>query len=126
MAEIPLVLALCEQFLWSYRKNFGKNCVPVELWPPLFMAVDDGGPGFGSLVELRLPFHHGSGGWFVIAIHDSKKFAFTNVQTLKLHKYHPAGGFLLLRVPQESPSKELFSGIWVCWEKTKSREDMVC
>ena len=50
MAEIPLVLALCEQFLWSYRKNFGKNCVPVELWPPLFMAVDDGGPGFGSLV----------------------------------------------------------------------------
>ena len=103
MAEIPLVLALCEQFLWSYRKNFGKNCVPVELWPPLFMAVDDGGPGFGSLVELRLPFHRGSGGWFVIVIHDSKKFAFTNVQTLKIHRYHSAGGFLLLKVPQEFP-----------------------
>ena len=61
------------------------------------------GPGFASLVELRLPFHHGSGGWFVIAIHDSKKLAFTNVQTLKLHKYPSAGDFLLLRVEIESP-----------------------
>ena len=85
------------------QKEFGKKCVPVELWPPLFMSVDAGGPGFASLVELWLPFHHGSGRWFVIAIHDSKKFAFTSVQTLKLHKYHPAGGFQLLRVPQESP-----------------------
>ena len=67
------------------------------------MAVDDGGPGFGSLVKLRLPFHHGSGEWFVVAIYDSKKFAFTNVQTLKLHNYHSAGNFLLLRAPQASP-----------------------
>ena len=43
MAKIPFVLALYEQFLWSYRRNLAKNCVPVELWPPLFMAVDDGG-----------------------------------------------------------------------------------